>query len=54
MSCLTEEMKNKRDRKRKWSLLVVDGDLGNMGLYKSILATEYVMVHIFTLEDAKI
>lgn len=54
MSCLTEEMKNKRDRKRKWSLLVVDGDLGNMGLYKSILATEYDMVHIFTLEDAKI
>ena len=54
MSCLTEEMKNKRDRKRKWSLLVVDGDLGNMGLYKSILATEFDMVHIFTLEDAKI
>lgn len=54
MACLTEEMKNKRERKRKSSLLIVDGDLGNMGLYKSILSMEYDMVHIFTLNDAKL
>ena len=53
MACLTEEMKNKRERKRKSSLLIVDGDLGNMGLYKSILSTEYDLEHAFKLEEAK-
>ena len=52
MSCLTEEMKNKRERKRKSSLLIVDGDLGNMGLYKSILSMEYDLENAFELEDA--
>lgn len=41
MSSLSEEMKNKRDIKRKSAVLVVDGDLGNYGLYMSILSMEY-------------
>ena len=52
MSYLTEEMKNKRERKRKSSLLIVDSDLGNMGLYKSILSIEYDLENVFKLEDA--
>ena len=41
MASLSEEMKNKRDVKRKSAVLVVDGDLGNYGLYMSILSMEY-------------
>lgn len=52
MACLTEEMKNRRDRKRKASLLIVDSDLGNMGLYKSILSMEYDLDNVFSIEDA--
>ncbi len=53
MACLTEEMKNKRERKRKSSLLIIDSDLGNMGLYKSILSMEYDLENAFNLEEAK-
>lgn len=53
MACLTEEMKNKRERKRKSSVLIIDSDLGNMGLYKSILSTEYDLENVFELEVAK-
>ena len=41
MSSLSQEMKNKRALKRKSSVLIVDGDLGNYGLYMSILSMEY-------------
>lgn len=41
MASLSEEMKNKRDIKRKSAVLVVDGDFGNYGLYMSILSMEY-------------
>lgn len=41
MASLSEEMRNKRDVKRRSTVLIVDKDLGNIGLYKSILAMEY-------------
>ncbi len=41
MASLSEEMKNKRDVRRRASVLIIDKDLGNYGLYKSILAMEY-------------
>lgn len=41
MASLSENMKNKRDVKRKYAVLVVDSDLGNIGLYKAILSMEY-------------
>ena len=45
-------MRNKRDVKRTPSLLIVDSDVGNMGLYKSILATEYEMDIVFDIGTA--
>ena len=41
MASLSDNMKSKRDVKRKSSVLIVDKDLGNFGLYKSILSVEY-------------
>ena len=41
MASMSEEMRTKRDVKRKASVLVVDKDLGNMGLYKAMLSAEY-------------
>lgn len=41
MASLSEEMKNKRDVRRRYSVLIIDKDLGNFGLYKSILSMEY-------------
>ena len=52
MASLSKEMRNKRDVKRTPSLLIVDSDVGNMGLYKSILATEYEMDIVFDIRAA--
>lgn len=41
MASLSEQMKNKRDVRRRSAVLIIDKDLGNYGLYKSILAMEY-------------
>lgn len=41
MASLSQQMKNKRDIRRRSSILIIDKDLGNYGLYKSILAMEY-------------
>lgn len=41
MASLSEQMKNKRDVRRRSTILILDKDLGNYGLYKSILAMEY-------------
>ena len=41
MASLSDNMKSKRDVKRKSSVLIIDKDLGNFGLYKSILSVEY-------------
>ncbi len=41
MASLSEDMRSKRDVRRKSSVLIVDKDLGNYGLYKAILAMEY-------------
>ena len=41
MASLSEQMKNKRDVRRRATVLIIDKDLGNFGLYKSILAMEY-------------
>lgn len=41
MASLSEQMKNKRDVRRRSTVLIIDKDLGNYGLYKSILAMEY-------------
>ncbi len=53
MASLSEEMKNKRDIKRKAEVLIVDGDLGNFGLYKAILALEYILECAYNVNMAK-
>ena len=45
-------MRSKRDRKRIPSLLIVDSDVGNIGLYKSILSAEYEMDNIYDISSA--
>lgn len=52
MASLSKEMRSKRDVKRVPSLLIVDSDVGNMGLYKSILSSEYEMDIIFDIKTA--
>ena len=52
MASLSKEMRNKRDIKRMPSLLIIDKDLGNIGLYKSILSAEYEMDNVFDLGEA--
>lgn len=52
MASLSDEMKYKRDVKRKASVLIIDKDLGNFGLYKSILSVEYDLDCINTLSMA--
>ncbi len=53
MASLSKEMRDKRDIKRTPSLLIIDKDMGNMGLYKSILANEYEMDNVFDMENAE-
>lgn len=53
MASLSEEMKNKRDIKRKAEVLIVDGDLGNFGLYKAILSLEYILECAYNIQMAK-
>ena len=52
MASLSKEMRSKRDIKRTPSLLIIDSDVGNIGLYKSILSAEYEMDNIFDIEAA--
>ena len=52
MSSLSKEMQSKRDVRRIPSLLIVDSDVGNIGLYKSILSAEYEMDNIFDMKTA--
>ena len=52
MASLSEEMRYKRDIRRKSTILIIDKDLGNFGLYKSILAMEYELECVHTLEAA--
>ena len=52
MASLSKEMRDKRDIKRMPSLLIVDKDMGNIGLYKSILSMEYEMDNVFDLDKA--
>ena len=52
MASLSKEMRSKRDIKRTSSLLIVDKDIGNVGLYKSILSMEYETEYVFSLEEA--
>ena len=53
MASLSKEMRSKRDIKRTSSLLIVDKDMGNMGLYRSILSMEYETDYAFSLEEAQ-
>ncbi len=53
MASLSEEMKNKRDVKRKAEVLIVDKDLGNFGLYKAILSAEYILECAYNVAMAK-
>ena len=53
MASLSKEMRSKRDIKRTSSLLIVDKDMGNIGLYKSILSMEYETEYAFNLEEAR-
>lgn len=53
MASLSNEMRSKRDIKRTSSLLIVDKDMGNIGLYKSILSMEYETEYAFNLEEAR-
>lgn len=41
MASLSDDMRDKRHIKRRFSVLIIDKDLGNYGLYKSILSAEY-------------
>ena len=52
MASLSKEMRSKRDIKRMPSLLIVDSDVGNIGLYKSILSAEYEMDNVFDMKAA--
>ena len=52
MASLSKEMRNKRDIKRMPSLLIIDKDMGNIGLYRSILSAEYEMDNAFELNEA--
>lgn len=52
MASLSKEMRSKREIKRTSSLLIVDKDMGNVGLYKSILSMEYETEYVFSLEEA--
>ena len=52
MASLSDEMKNKRDVRRRSSILIIDKDLGNYGLYKSILAMEYELQCVNSIDAA--
>ena len=53
MASLSKEMRSKRDIKRMPSLLIVDSDVGNIGLYKSILSAEYEMDNVYDISAAR-
>ena len=52
MASLSEEMKNKRDVKRKAEILIVDKDFGNFGLYKAILSVEHILECAYNIDIA--
>lgn len=52
MASLSEEMKNKRDIKRKAEILIVDKDFGNFGLYKAILSVEHILECAYNIDIA--
>lgn len=54
MASLSDDMKVKRDIKRRATVLIVDEDLGNYGLYKSILTMEYELECTNSISKAKI
>ncbi len=53
MASLSEDMKSKREVKRRSTVLIIDKDLGNYGLYKSILAMEYELDCINSIQSAR-